>query len=101
MLALKKAEQSDEVVMRMVELDGKPAPNVQVSFAAPMAAAREINGAEEPVGAATLAAGKLTTSFTAFQPRTFAVKLGAPAAKLAGAGFQARDAGIRCCGGQQ
>jgi len=82
-LALKKAEQSDEVVIRMVELDGKPAPNVQVSFAAPITAAREINGAEEPVGAATVAAGKLSTSFTAFQPRTFALKLGAPPAKLA------------------
>ncbi len=82
-LALKKAEQSDEVVIRMVELDGKPAPNVQVSFAAPVAAAREINGAEEPVGAANLVGGKLATSFTAFQPRTFAVKLGAPPVKLA------------------
>ena len=81
-LALKKAEQSDEVVIRMVELDGKPAPNVQVSFAAPVAAAREINGAEEPVGPANLVGGKLATSFTAFQPRTFAVKLGAPPVKL-------------------
>ena len=83
MLALKKAEQSDEVVIRMVELDGKPAPNVQVSFAAPVAAASEINGAEEPVGPANLVGGKLATSFTAFQPRTFAVKLGAPPVKLA------------------
>ncbi|HWC96677.1 MAG TPA: glycoside hydrolase family 38 C-terminal domain-containing protein [Candidatus Sulfopaludibacter sp.] len=82
-LALKKAEQSDEVVIRMVEIDGKPAPNVQVSFAAPITAAREVNGAEEPVGAATVAAGKLATSFTAFQPRTFAVKLGTPPVKLA------------------
>ncbi|MDR3700164.1 MAG: glycoside hydrolase family 38 C-terminal domain-containing protein [Candidatus Sulfopaludibacter sp.] len=82
-LALKKAEQSDEVVIRMVELDGKPAPNVQVSFAAQIAAAREINGAEEPVGPASVVGGKLATSFTAFQPRTFAVKLGAPPAKLA------------------
>jgi alpha-mannosidase len=82
-LAVKKAEQSDEVVIRMVEIDGKPAPNVQVSFAAPITAAREINGAEEPVGPASVTAGKLATSFTAFQPRTFAVKLGAPAVKLA------------------
>ena len=82
-LALKKAEQSDEIVIRMVELDGKPAPSVQVSFAAPVAAAREINGAEEPVGPASVVAGKLATSFTAFQPRTFAVKLGSPAVKLA------------------
>ena len=33
MLALKKAEQSDEVVVRIVEIDGKPANDVRVSFA--------------------------------------------------------------------
>jgi len=82
-LALKKAEQSDEAIIRLVELDGKPASDVQIAFAAPITAAREVNGAEEPVGAATVANGKLVTSFTAFQPRTFAVKLGGAPAKVA------------------
>ncbi|MGA2270810.1 MAG: glycoside hydrolase family 38 C-terminal domain-containing protein [Bryobacteraceae bacterium] len=81
-LALKKAEQSDEVIVRLVELDGKPASDVQIAFAAPVTAAREVNGAEEAVGAATVTGGKLVTSFTAFQPRTFAVKLGAAPAKV-------------------
>jgi alpha-mannosidase len=81
-LALKKAEQSDEVIVRLVELDGKPASDVQIAFAAPITAAREVNGAEEPVGAATVTNGKLVTSFTAFQPRTFAVKLGGAPAKV-------------------
>ncbi len=82
MLALKKAEQSDDVVIRLVEIDGKGAQNVQVAFpAATVTAAREINGAEEPVGPATVSGGKLVTSFSAFQPRTFAVKLRA-ASKL-------------------
>jgi alpha-mannosidase len=76
-LAVKKAEQSDETVIRLVEMDGKPAPNVRVKFAAPIAAAREINGAEERVGLALVASGELATSFTAFQPRTFALTLGA------------------------
>jgi alpha-mannosidase len=76
-LAVKKAEQSDEVVIRLVEMDGKAAPDVKVKFAASIAAAREINGAEENVGPATLASGELVTSFMAFQPRTFALKLGA------------------------
>src|SRR6202021_79941 len=31
-LAFKKAEDSDELVLRMVELNGKPAPNMRVSF---------------------------------------------------------------------
>ncbi len=82
-LALKKAEQSDEAIIRLVELDGKPASDVQIAFAAPITAAREVSGAEEPVGAATVTGGKLVTSFAAFQPRTFAVKLGAAPAKVA------------------
>jgi alpha-mannosidase len=83
LLALKKAELSDEVIVRLVELDGKPQPDVQVSFAAPIAAAREGNGQEQPVGPATVTGGKLIASFTAYQPRTFAVKLAASATKVA------------------
>src|SRR6267378_6814630 len=51
-LALKKAEHSDEIVLRMVELDGALHPNIKVSFAAPITGAREINGQEQAVGAA-------------------------------------------------
>ena len=81
-LALKKAEQSDEVVVRLVEIDGKGAQNVQLAFpSSQIIAAREINGAEEPVGPATVSGGRLAASFSAFQPRTFALKL-RPAAKV-------------------
>src|ERR1035438_1979969 len=38
--------------------------------------AREVNGAEEVVGPATVASGEIVTSLTAFQPRTFALKPG-------------------------
>ena len=84
LLALKKAEQGDEIIVRLVELDGKPQPDVKVAFAAPIASAREVNGQEQPIGAAKVSGGVLVTSFTAYQPRTFAVKLGAPPAKVAG-----------------
>jgi alpha-mannosidase len=83
-LALKQAEQGDEIIVRLVELDGKPQSNSKVAFAAPIASAREVNGQEQPVGAATVSGGVLVTSFTAYQPRTFAVKLAAPPAKVAG-----------------
>jgi alpha-mannosidase len=76
-MALKKAEGSDEFILRLVELDGKPQPDVRISFAAPIAAAREVNGQEQPVGPATVRDGALVTSFSAYQPRTFALKLGA------------------------
>ena len=82
-LALKKAEMSDEVILRMVELDGKPAPAVSVKFAGPIAAAREVNGQEQPVGPATVDGGVLETSFKPYQPRTFALHLGAPPAHVA------------------
>ena len=80
-LAVKRAEQSDEVVVRMVELDGKAEKAVRLSFAGPIASAREITGAEQPLGAATVTAGALVTDFTPYQIRSFAVKLGAPAIK--------------------
>jgi alpha-mannosidase len=87
-LALKKAETDDEIILRMVELDGHPAQDVRVSFAGPIVAAREVDAQEqqeqqvqrEP---ATVSSGALVTSFTAYQPRTYALRLGPPAAKLA------------------
>jgi alpha-mannosidase len=82
-LAVKKAELSDEVIVRLVELDGKPQPDVKVSFAAPIAGAREVNGQEQPVGSATVADGALVASFTAYQPRTFALRLAAAPASVA------------------
>jgi alpha-mannosidase len=82
MMALKRAETSNETILRLVEMDGKAEPDVKVKFAGPLTAAREVNGQELPVGAATVSAGALDTSFTAYQPRTFALKLGAAPAKL-------------------
>jgi len=77
-LALKKAEQGDEVIVRLVELDGKPQADVRISFATPLTGAREVNGQEQPIGTANLKSGALFASFSPYQPRTFAVKL-APA----------------------
>lgn len=75
-LALKKAEQGEELIVRLAEMDGKPEQDVHLSFAAPLAAAREVNGQEMEIGPASVNQnGQLVTSFSAFQPRTFAVKL--------------------------
>jgi alpha-mannosidase len=82
-LALKRAEDSDEVIVRMVEVDGKPAKGVRVAFGArPLAAARELDGTEQPVGPANLSRGELVADFGPYEPRTFAVKLGIPPATL-------------------
>ncbi len=82
-LAVKKAELSDEVIVRLVELDGKPQSDVRVSFNVPITAAREVNGQEQPAGTATVNGGALVTSFSAYQPRTFAVTLSASPSKVA------------------
>src|ERR1019366_9158060 len=68
--------------VRMVELDGKPAPDVSVSFAGTVVSAHEVNGQEQPVGPATIRDGALATSFTPYKPRTFALRLGPSATKL-------------------
>src|SRR3989441_5407893 len=87
-MALKKAELSDEVIVRLVERDGKPAGNVQVALAAPVVAAREVNGQEQPLGPVQVSNGELVTSFSAYQPRTFAVKLAASPSRVPAVNFQ-------------
>jgi alpha-mannosidase len=88
-LALKKAEESDEVVVRVVEMEGNAQKAVHLTFAAPVAAAREVNGQEQPLGKATLAKGGLVTDFAPYQIHTFAVKLAAAPAKVAAPRFAA------------
>ncbi len=83
-LALKKSELSDEVIVRLVEMDGSPAPQVRVKFAGPVVAAREVNGQELPVDSASIVDGALQTSFKPYQPRTFALRLGVPPAHIDG-----------------
>jgi alpha-mannosidase len=85
LLALKKAELGDEIIVRLVELEGRPQPDVRISFASPITAAREVNGQEQPVGSGTTSGGSLVTSFSAYQPRTFAVKLASAPTAIAGA----------------
>jgi alpha-mannosidase len=87
-LALKKAEHSDEVIVRLVELDGKAKQGVRIAFAGPIIAAREVDGQERPIGNASVVQGELVTDFTPYQPHTFAVKLGAAPAKVAAVASQ-------------
>jgi alpha-mannosidase len=82
-LALKKAEQNDEIVVRLVELEGKPQRDVKISFNTAIISAREVNGQEQPGASTPVSDGALVTSFSAYQPRTFAVKLAASRTKVA------------------
>lgn len=76
--ALKKAESSNDYVLRFHETKGIPAANVKIKFASRIIAAKELNAIEEEIGAATFADSTLTISMTAFQPKTYSVQLAAP-----------------------
>ncbi len=76
-MALKRAEASDEYIVRITEMSGRAQPDVRLTFAAPVTAAREVNGQEQPLGPATVDDGSLVTSLTPYTIRSFAVKLAA------------------------
>jgi len=81
--ALKKAENSDEMIVRVYELTGNAQDNVEIEFPANIVSAKEVNGVEEEIGVASFSGKKLTLSLTKFQPKTFAVTLAAPATSIA------------------
>ncbi|WP_455584196.1 glycoside hydrolase family 38 N-terminal domain-containing protein [Bacteroides sp.] len=76
--ALKKAEESDEIIVRLYELTGYAQNDVELSFPTAIVSAREVNGIEEAVGTVDYSGNKLSFNIGKFQPKTFAVKLAAP-----------------------
>ncbi len=95
--ALKLAEESDEILCRVQELEGLEDAAFTLRWAGEMVSAREVNGAEEPVasllaaldpslgagGPARLEKGELRASVAPYQPRAFALQPGAPPSVLA------------------
>ena len=76
--ALKKAEDSDEIIVRFKELTGQPANNLALRFPVAIKSAREVNGQEQPLGKATLQNGQLIFDMKPFSLRAFALKLASP-----------------------
>ena len=89
LFAMKKAEDSDELVVRMVETTGKPTGTVLAKFAAPVVQAREIDAQEMPLRDAALQGGALAIDLKAYQPRTFALKLASATARVPAAASEA------------
>ncbi len=78
--AIKKAEEGDEVVVRLREHTGGAQKGVRLAAARPIISAREIDGQEREIGKATVTNGELVVDMNSFELRAFAVKLGdAPA----------------------
>ncbi len=82
-MALKKAEESNDIIVRLVELDGKPQQNVRMTLAFPIKAAREANGQEQPIGNAVIEKEDLLADFAPYQVRTFLVTPTAGSPKFA------------------
>lgn len=76
--ALKRAEDSDELIVRLYEWTGNDQSDVRLTFPAPIESAREVNALEEEVAPATFHDSTLTLSMGHYQPRTFAVRLQSP-----------------------
>jgi alpha-mannosidase len=84
--ALKNAEDSDEIVLRVQELHGRPVAT-SIKLPLPILSAREINAAEEAVGSITPSGKNLLIELKPYQPRTFALRLQTrPAATMVVAG---------------
>jgi alpha-mannosidase len=81
--AVKKAEDSDEIIVRFKELTGQSANNLVLGFPVAIKAAREVNGQEEPLGKATLQKGQMNFDMKAFGLKAFAIKLASPPKSVA------------------
>lgn len=73
-VALKKAEDEDEYVLRLQELYGRPA-HTRINLAGEIVTASEVNAAEERVGDYPSSGSTLIVDLKPYQPRTFALRL--------------------------
>jgi len=73
--ALKFAENSEEVIVRLQELYGHSSEKISVGFSQPILEVHEVNGVEESIGETTILNNALVSTFEPYQVRTFALQL--------------------------
>jgi alpha-mannosidase len=81
-VAVKKAEDSDEVIVRVREDNGVAATGVHLAFLDGISGAREVDGQEHPLGAATVSNGELVFNIDPYNVRAFALKVRHPKGAL-------------------
>ncbi len=73
--ALKRAEVSDEYVIRVYEMSGKSAQQARITFAAPVVKAVEADGTERTIGEAATDGGSLVVDIKPYSVKTYKVLL--------------------------
>ncbi len=76
--AIKKAEKSDEIIIRLNESAKKNVENFTLTLGNGIESAKEMFASEEYIKEATVTDGKLVTSFAPYEIKTFSLKLKAP-----------------------
>lgn len=79
--AIKKAENSDEIIVRLNEGSNKSVDHFTLELGSGIEAAREVFASEEEKGSAVIENGRLVTSFKPFEIKTFAITLKESAVK--------------------
>ena len=80
--ALKKAENSDEIVIRLEELYGYRVESESIKFASPILSARKLNSAEEPINTAYFNNNELKLNMGGYGVKSYAIKLANSQIKL-------------------
>lgn len=81
--AVKKAEDGDRIIVRLRELQGRPATNVQIKLMSDVVSAEEVDGQERPISKAAVRSGALVTDVPAYSLRAFAISLAKPSVHVA------------------
>ena len=81
--AIKKAEDSDEIIVRFNEGTNVATENISFTLGAGIESAREVFASEDTIAGATVEDGKLIFSLGAYEVKSFALKLKDINAKLA------------------
>lgn len=81
--ALKKAQDGDGIIVRIYEISGNGGSS-RIIFPSEIISAEEVNGLEEFKGNAVISGRELTVNASAFEPKTFRVRLAGPAHKAEG-----------------
>lgn len=82
--AVKLAEESDRIIIRLQELSGREAKDVTVSLGGAILDAEEVDGQERRIANTSLNNGNLVVNFSPFALRSFSLHLASPASKLKG-----------------